>query len=333
MRNEKDFGDVPPREVLRQLFETMTTVKQTDERFRTLLSSGQISTTYYSPRGQESVSAAVSANLRRDDYCVTTYRGLHDHLAKGVGMRELWAEFLGKAAGTCKGKGGPMHITDPKSGLMVTTGIVGSGLPIANGLGLASKLRGTDQVTVANFGDGASNIGAFHEALNLAAVWDLPVVFVCQNNHYGEHTPYTWTSNAPRVSDRAGAYAMAGVTVDGNDPIATYNAAREAVARARAGEGPTLLEVLTYRFFGHIMSDDMEYMPKPEREAAMAADPVPRFRQWLIDDDHFREGDLAAIERQVEESIDDAVDYALNSPDPAPEELYTDVYSEVVLPA
>src|SRR5258708_7475922 len=166
------------------MFETMTKIKRCDERFRSMLTSGQIVITYYSPRGQEVIPSAFSALLRLDDYMVTTYRGLHDHIGKGVNLRELWAEFLGRREGTCKGKGGPMHITDPKSGLMVTTGVVGGGLPIANGFGLAAKLNGTDQVTVVNFGDGASNIGAFHEAMNLAAVWELPVVFVCQNNGY-----------------------------------------------------------------------------------------------------------------------------------------------------
>jgi pyruvate dehydrogenase E1 component alpha subunit len=255
---------------------------------------------------------------------------LHDQIAKGVDMRQLWAEYLGKATGTCKGKGGPMHVTDPSSGLMVTTGVVGSGLPIANGLALASKLNGSDRVTVVNFGDGASNIGSFHEALNLASVWKLPVVFVCQNNRYGEHTRYEWATSVGQVSDRAGGYAMPGVTVDGNDPIATYNAAKEAVARARAGEGPTLLEIMTYRFHGHIMGDNMSYMPAEEREAAMAADPVPRFRQWLIDQGHFSDADLITIENQIESVIDDAVEFATTSPGPSLEELYTDVYAEVV---
>jgi pyruvate dehydrogenase E1 component alpha subunit len=330
MAKNEGKAPAPDADALRKMFELMTTIKQTDERFRSLLSSGQILTTYYSPRGQEAIPAAFGALLRTDDYAVTTYRGLHDHLGKGVGMRELWAEFLGKATGTCKGKGGPMHITDPKSGLMVTTGIVGSGLPIANGLALAAKLQGTDQVTIVNFGDGASNIGAFHEALNMAAVWNLPVVFVCQNNRYGEHTRYEWATSAAHVSDRAAGYSMPGVTVDGNEPVAVYEVAKEAIARARAGEGPTLVEATTYRFFGHIVGDDMRYMPAEERAEAMAVDPVPRYRQWLLDEGHFAEEDLAAIEQAAEAAIDDAVEFALGSPAPGLEELYTDVYTEVV---
>jgi len=321
---------VPQTDVLKKMFETMTRIKRCDERFRTMLTSGQIVITYYSPRGQEVIPAAFSALLRPDDYVVTTYRGLHDHIAKGVALRELWAEFLGRREGTCKGKGGPMHITDPKSGLMVTTGVVGSGMPIANGFGLAAKLRDTDQVTVVSFGDGATNIGAFHEALNLAAVWELPVVFVCQNNGYAEHTPYADGTSAAKVSDRAFAYGIPGVTVDGNDPVEMYAAAHEAVERARTGGGPTLIEANTYRFFGHLMGDTMEYMPKDEREAAMDADPVPRFRSWLVEGGHLSEDELAAIEAACDAELDDAVEYALACTPPSPEELFDDVYAEAI---
>ena len=319
--------------MLRRMFELVTTITQTDERFRTLLSSGRVRSTYYSPKGQECISAAFGAVLRPDDYCVTMYRGLHDHLSKGVPMRELFAEFLGRATGTCKGKGGPMHVTHPASGLMVTTGVVGSGLPIANGLAWASKLKGTDQVTIVNFGDGASNIGAFHEALNLAAVWELPVVFVCQNNRYGEHTRYEWATSASQVSQRSTAYEIPGVTVDGNDPVATYWAANEAVERARAGEGPSLVEAMTYRFWGHIFGDNMRYMPPEERKAAMDADPTVRYRERLIRDGHFSEDELASIEADVAAAIEDALNFAMESPPPGPEELYTDVYCGEVVPA
>ena len=321
---------IPSTEVLTGMFETMTKIKRCDERFRTMIKAGQIVVTYYSPRGQEVIPAAFSQLLRRDDYVLTIYRGLHDHIGKGVSLRDLWAEFLGKRAGTCKGKGGPMHITDPASGLVVTTGIVGSGMPIANGFGLAAQLSGTDQVTVVNFGDGASNIGAFHEALNLAAVWKLPVIFTCQNNLYAEHTPYADGTSAEHVADRAKGYAIPGVTVDGNDPLAMYAAARDAVERARAGDGPTLLEAMTYRFHGHIVGDSMEYMPKEERDAAMEADPVPRFRSWLVEWGHATEDELTAIEAAIDAEIDDAVEYALACEPPAPEEIEDDVYAEAI---
>lgn len=317
--------------VHKQLYRTMSLIKQCDEKFRSLLSSGQIFIVYYSPRGQEAVSAGVGANLRPDDSVVTTYRGIHDQLAKGVGLRGLWAEYLGKATGLCKGKGGPMHITSPAEGLMVTTGIVGGGLPIANGLGLASQLSGTDAVTVVNFGDGASNIGAFHEALNLASVWKLPVVFVCQNNLYAEHTRFEDGTGGGSVAMRATGYGIPGERVDGNDPVAVYLAAREAVGRARAGEGPTLLECMTYRFHGHIVGDAMEYMPPEEREAAMAADPVVLYRARLVEEGHASEDELAAMDTEIQAEIDDAVEFAQSSPAPDPaHDLYTDVYGQEV---
>jgi pyruvate dehydrogenase E1 component alpha subunit len=320
--------DAPDRDTLLQMFEIQSRIKLCDERFRSMLMSGQIRLIYYSPRGQECISAGWGVHLRQSDYVVTIYRGLHDHLAKGVPLRELWAEFLGRATGTCKGKGGPMHVTHPESGLMVTTGIVGAGIPIANGFGLAAQLSGTDQVTVVNFGDGASNIGAFHEGMNLAAVWKLPVIFVCQNNLYGEHTPMSMSTGVEYISERAAAYGMPGVTVDGNDPIATWKVMGEAVQRARSGGGPTLVEARTYRFWGHLMGDAMEYMDKAERKAAMAADPVVLYRAWLIDNGHATEAALAEIEEQVTAAIDDAVEFALNSPQPHASELYTDVFSD-----
>lgn len=229
---------VPSAAVLQDLYRRMTLIKQNDERFRATIKVGKIVAPYYSPRGQEVIPSAVSVHLHDTDYICTIYRGVHDMLAKGVPMKELWAEIAGKVTGTCKGKGGPMHITHPASGVMVTTGIVGSSMPIANGLALAAQVRGEDRVAVAYFGDGASNIGAFHEALNMAAVWKLPVVFVCQNNRYGEHTKYEVSTSARRVSDRAAGYQMPGVTVDGNDPLAMYEAAGEAVQRARSGAAP-----------------------------------------------------------------------------------------------
>lgn len=311
------------------MYELQALIKQNDERFRSMLMAGQIALIYYSPRGQECVSAGYAVHLRPDDHLVATYRGLHDHLAKGVPLRELWAEFLGKSAGTCKGKGGPMHITHPASGVMVTTGIVGAGIPIANGLALAAQMDGTERVTVVSFGDGATNIGAFHEGLNLAAVWKLPVVFVCQNNQYGEHTPVRESTAVARISQRGMAYDMPAVTVNGNDPVDMWRAAGEAVARARSGGGPTLIEAVTYRFWGHLLGDAMEYMPADERQAAMEADPVPRYRQWLLDGGQASEDELAAIDGRIAADIDDAVRFALDAPQPDLSELTTDVFAEV----
>ena len=234
---EHDIDPAPERRTLLDMYRRMTLIKQNDERFRSVIKAGKIVAPYYSPRGQEVIPAAVSVNLTNADYICTIYRGIHDMIAKGVPLKLLWAEIAGKVTGTCKGKGGPMHVTHPESGVMVTTGIVGSSMPIANGLALAAQIRGEKRVTVAYFGDGASNIGAFHESLNMAAVWKLPVVFVCQNNGYGEHTRYELATSAAKISDRAMGYQMPGVTVDGNDPLAMYAVAREAIERARSRTG------------------------------------------------------------------------------------------------
>ncbi|MFJ8748996.1 thiamine pyrophosphate-dependent dehydrogenase E1 component subunit alpha [Streptomyces sp. NPDC102441] len=317
----------PDAKILLDLFTNATRIKLFDEKYLSLMKAGQIGGMYYSPRGQEFAAVSVAQHLRRDDYVVTIYRGLHDQIAKGVPMRELWAEYLGKAAGTCKGKGGPMHVTSPEHGLMVTTGVVGSGIPIANGLALSSQLRGTDQVAVTNFGDGATNIGAFHEALNLASVWKLPVVFVCQNNQFAEYTPLREGTSVERIADRAVAYGMPGETVDGNDPVAMWQAAGRAVERARRGEGPTLLEANTFRFNGHLIGDQQKYMPKELLRAAIEADPVPRFRARLIADGTATEAELAAIEEQAAEEVADAAAFALAAEYPDTAELTTDVYS------
>jgi pyruvate dehydrogenase E1 component alpha subunit len=318
----------PDAQTLIGIYRRMALLKANDERSRKVIMSGRLVMPYYSYRGQEVIPSAVSASLNDDDYIVTIYRGIHDMLAKGMPLKDLWAEIAGRVDGTCKGKGGPMHLTYPAKGIMVTTGIVGSSMPIANGLGWASQLSGDGRVTVASFGDGASNIGAFHESLNLAAVWKLPVVFVCQNNLYGEHTTYEKATSAKRIADRAASYDIPGVRVDGNDPVAMFNVARDAIERARAGEGPTLIEAMTFRFHGHVFGDADGYMDKAQKQAAVAADPVPAFRARLIADGIATESALADMESEIEAAIDEAVEFALTSPFPTLDELSRDVYGE-----
>lgn len=320
----------PDRATLVDIYRRVALLHANDERARRVIRSGKIAMVYYSYRGQEIIPAAMCAALRDDDKLCTIYRGIHDMLAKGFPLDILWAELAGRTTGSCKGKGGPMHLTYPQKGIMVTTGIVGSSMPIANGLGWGALLDGTDQVCVATFGDGASNIGAFHESLNLAAVWKLPVIFLCQNNRYAEHTTYEAATSARQIADRATAYAMPGIRVDGNDPVAMYAAAAEAVARARAGEGPTLIEAMTFRFMGHNFGDDDSYMAPEIKAAAVAADPVPRFRARLIADGLASEEELAAIEAAIESEIDAAVQFALDSPLPDPDELRRDVFAEEI---
>jgi acetoin:2,6-dichlorophenolindophenol oxidoreductase subunit alpha len=322
----------PDRQTLIDIYRRATLIKQNDERFRAAIKAGKLVMPYYSPRGQEIIPAAVSVNLNDRDYIVTIYRGIHDMLAKGVPLRLLWAELAGRATGTCKGKGGPMHITHPASGVMVTTGVVGSSMPIANGLALASQIRGEQRVTVAYFGDGASNIGAFHESLNMAAVWKLPVVFVCQNNGYAEHTKYAYGTSVPNIAVRAVSYQMPGITVDGNDPVAMYRAARDAIDRARGGGGPTLIEAKTFRFHGHVFGDADAYMDKGEKDAWMARDPVPLLRAWLIATRQATEEELTAMEAAIEREIGEALEFALSSPQPDLAELRMDVF-ETEVPA
>lgn len=318
----------PDREVLLDIYRRATLIKQNDERFRAAIRSGKLAMVYYSPRGQEIIPSALSVNLTDDDYIVTIYRGIHDMLAKGLPVKLLWAELGGRATGACKGKGGPMHITHPASGVMVTTGIVGASLPIANGLALASQIRRDNRVSIAYFGDGASNIGAFHEALNMASVWQLPVVFVCQNNHYGEHTKRALSTSVPNISVRSVSYQMPGVTVDGNDPLAMYQVAKEAITRARSGGGPTLIEANTFRFYGHVLGDNDGYMDKGEKAAAMLRDPVTLFRSWLLSTGVATDAQLSGMEQAIDKEIDEALEYTLTSPYPDESELRRDVFAE-----
>ncbi|MFI7670683.1 thiamine pyrophosphate-dependent dehydrogenase E1 component subunit alpha [Nocardia sp. NPDC049526] len=317
-------------ELLVEIYRIAERIHHTDERIRSLLMSGEIALSYYSPRGQEIVAAATAVSLRPTDYVVTTYRGLHDQIAKGVPLRLLLAEYFGKVTGSCKGKGGPMHVTHPESGVMLTTGVVGSGLPIANGLALAAQLRGEDRAVVANFGDGASNIGAFHEALNLASVWKLPVVFLCQNNGYAEHTTYANGTSCANVADRAAGYGMPGVTVNGDDPAEMFTAATRAVTAARAGEGPTLLEAKTFRFMGHFFGDDSSYIDEEIYARRLAADPVPGLRARLIDSGAADEARLAAIDADARREVEDAIEFARAGDYPDVDELGRDVYAQEV---
>jgi pyruvate dehydrogenase E1 component alpha subunit len=318
-------GTLAPQTLL-AIYKKALRIQLVDERIRRLLMSGGLVATYYSPRGQEILAAAMGVNLEPTDYIVTTYRGIHDQLAKGMPLRQLFAEYYGKATGTCKGKGGPMHITFPKLGIMVTTGVVGGGLPIANGLGLASQLKGDSRVTVVTFGDGASNIGSFHESLNMASLWKLPVIFLCQNNGYGECTRYDRATAVGNIAERAAGYQMRGITVNGNDPQAMYEASRDAVARARAGEGPTLIEAKTFRFMGHYFGDPGAYIPKEEYAAALARDPMPATLKAVLASGAASEADLESYAKEIHAEVEDALKFATDSPFPDIREIDIDIY-------
>ncbi len=320
----------PDADTQLDIYRRMLRIERNDEFTRAQIRQGRIHAPYYSARGQECIPAGISALLNDDDKICTIYRGIQDMVAKNMPLRPLWAEICGRVDGTCKGKGGPMHLTHPETGVMVTTGIVGSSMPIANGFGWAALLDGTKQVTVAYFGDGASNIGAFHEALNLASVWKLPVIFVCANNGFAEHTRFENGTGVDQISKRAIGYGMPGYTVDGNDPIDVYAHAHAAIERARAGEGPTLLECKTFRFMGHVFGDNDAYMTKEEKAEALEKDPLPLFRQKLIDDGIATEEQLEKMKADIEAEVKDAIDFAMNCEFPSDDELRRDVFAEEI---
>jgi acetoin:2,6-dichlorophenolindophenol oxidoreductase subunit alpha len=318
------------RDKLLDVYTRTMKVARFDEKMRSAIMSGKMATLYYTVRGQELVSAAMMAALNQDDYLVTTYRGQHDQIAKGVPLNLLIAEIAGRETGTCKGKGGSMHITHPATGVMVTTGVVGSGLPIANGLALASQNRKDGKVTVTCFGDGATNIGAFHEAMNMAQLYGLPVIFFCQNNRYGEHTAFADHTKVESIADRAKAYKMKAIHVDGNDVLAMSAAAQEAVEHARSGKGPVLLEAMCYRMMGHFFGADFSYMPKEHIEEMAREDPLPKLRQVMLDH-QFSEAELDTIVAGLDKEIEDAMTFAFDSPFPSARELQIDVYEEEIL--
>ncbi len=326
--NQASNAPQPDKEALVDIYRRMLRIERNDDAILSTIRRGRLQMPYYSARGQEVIPATISHFLNDEDQICTIYRGIQDMVAKDMPLKPLWAEIAGRVDGTCKGKGGPMHLTHPETGVMVTTGVVGSSMPIANGLAWAAKLDGSNRVVIAYFGDGASNIGAFHEALNLASLWKLPVLFVCPNNGYAEHTKFENGTSVDQISKRAIGYGMPGFTVDGNDPWDMYAHVATAVERARAGEGPTLLECKTFRFLGHVLGDDCKYMDEGELAAAQERDPLPIFRQKLIDGGMASEAQLDEMKEQIEAEIAEAREFGLASELPSTDELRRDVFEK-----
>jgi acetoin:2,6-dichlorophenolindophenol oxidoreductase subunit alpha len=312
----------------RNLYELMAVISATDRRASDEARSGSLKAAFYPVRGLEAVCGAIGLCLADRDYLVSTYRNLGDAIAKGVPLADIIAEYYGRVSGTSKGQGGPMHLVDAAHGLMATSGIVGGGIPIASGLGLAAQLDGDGQVVVATFGDGATSIGAFHEGLNLAALWNLPVLFVCQNNQWGEHTALRDYSPVATMAQRAEAFGMRSVTVDGFDAVQTLAAVERAVTDARTGSGPTLLEFVTYRLTPHVATADMSYVPDDELDAAMRRDPVPSFRAWLLDQHLVSASDLDGIDQRAATDVDHAFGTAATAAAPDPAGLFDDVFAD-----
>jgi pyruvate dehydrogenase E1 component alpha subunit len=277
--------------------------------------------------GQEAVAVGVCAALNVDDTITSTHRG-HGHIiAKGGDVKRMMAELYGKATGYNKGKGGSMHIADPSLGILGANGIVGAGIPIATGAGMSAKLLKTGQVAACFFGDGASNQGTFHEAINIASAFDLPVIYVCENNLYGVGTRQSQVRKVEDIADRGVAYGIPGLAVDGNDVIAVYEASTEAVARARAGQGPTLIECKTYRWRTHFEGEPDTYRPPEEVQAWLDREPIAAYRQRLIEGGALDEGKATRIEGDVIAELDAAVEYARQSPLPEPETALQDLWA------
>ncbi len=315
------------KEKLVEMFKKMLDIRHFEEKAFDLYGQNLVPGTLHLYAGQEAVAVGVCANLRKEDYVTSTHRG-HGHcIAKGAKIEQVMAEVLGKRTGYCKGKGGSMHIADFSVGMLGATAVVGAGIPIAAGAGLSIKLRGTNQVVACFFGEGAANQGTFHEGINMAAIWALPVVFVCENNLYAMGTRQSKVMLIENVADRAAAYGIPGETVDGNDVLAVYKAAFKAVSKARKDKIPTLIECKTYRHKGHSRFDPATYRPKEEVVQWLERDPVLRFRAKLLEMQVLTEKEAVQIEKDSVFAVEKAAEFALKSPLPAPEEALEDVYS------
>ncbi|MDI3528883.1 MAG: acetoin:2,6-dichlorophenolindophenol oxidoreductase subunit alpha [Thermoanaerobacter sp.] len=318
------------RDVLLDMYTRMVKIRKFEEKVAELFAQGKVLGFVHLYIGEEATAVGVCENLEDKDYITSTHRG-HGHLiAKGGDLKYMMAELYGKETGYCKGKGGSMHIADATKGILGANGIVGGGFPIAAGAALSAKMRGTDQVAVCFFGDGASNQSTFHEALNIASIWKLPVVFVCENNLYGISMRQDKHQAIEDVADRAIGYGIPGVTVDGNDVLAVYEVAKEAINRARSGAGPTLVECKTYRYRGHFEGDPTIYRSKEEVEEWLAKDPILRLSKHILDNDVATEKELKDIEARIVEEVEEAVRFAEESPYPKEEAAVEDVYTDIV---
>jgi pyruvate dehydrogenase E1 component alpha subunit len=304
----------------------MHEIRVFEEECHRMFAQGIVRGSTHLGQGQEAVAVGACRALRPSDTMSCTYRGHAAVLAKGAPLDAAFGEILGKGKGLCGGKGGSMHLTDMSVGAIGSFAIIGAHLPIALGVAHAAQYKGTDDVTLCFFGDGATNIGAFHEALNMASVWKLPAIFVCENNLYGEYSPIASTTPIERLSDRAAAYAMSGVTIDGNDVIVVHDAIAEAAARARAGEGPTLIEALTYRHKGHSRADPASYRPPGELERWLERDPIARLERRLHEAGVDQER-LDGVRDEAQRAVVDALERAKSWPDPAPETRLEHVFA------
>ncbi|URT70652.1 thiamine pyrophosphate-dependent dehydrogenase E1 component subunit alpha [Cytobacillus firmus] len=312
---------------LKDLYKEMWMIRYFDEKVDQFFAKGMIHGTTHLCVGQEASAAGSIAVIGRKDKIVSTHRG-HGHcISKEGDVNKMMAELFGRETGYCKGKGGSMHIADVEKGNLGANGIVGGGLPLAVGAALTSKMKKENYVVLCFFGDGASNEGSFHESVNLAAIWDLPVVFICENNQYGMSGPVKDMTRIENIADRAGAYGIPGKVVDGNDMIEIINTVNEAVENARDGAGPTLIEMKTYRWKGHSKSDAKKYRTREEEQEWRAKDGIKRFKETLINAEIFTEEEAKQLQDEAYQAIEEAVKFAENSPEPSMDSLLEDVYA------
>lgn len=315
------------RDALLKIYETMRMIRAFEDTVHDLFATGTVPGFVHLYAGEEAVASGVMAALEPEDYITSTHRG-HGHcIAKGVDVNEMLAEIYGCATGCCKGKGGSMHIADVSKGMLGANGVVGAGPPLAVGAALSAKTRGSGQIAACFFGDGASNQGTFHEALNMASIWDLPCVFVCENNVYAETTSTAYSMRVKDIADRAVSYNIPGVVVDGQDAMAVYAVAKQASDRARSGSGPTLIEAKTYRYYGHFEGDSLKYRPAEEVEHYRRRDPLVIFAELVAPAAGITSKDLEAIDQKAQERMDEAIAFVKSSPMPQPEDCLTDVHT------
>ncbi len=306
----------------------MLEIRLAEEKIQELFLANLIRGTTHLAIGQEAVAAGSTAALIPGDKVTCTYRGHHHALALGMTLRGMMGEMMGKATGACKGKGGSMHMTDATIGLLGANAIVGAQLPIALGAALTAQVKKTGNIAVTFFGEAASNIGAFHEALNMASIWKLPVLFICENNLYGEYSVWSKTTPIQNIADRAAAYNIPGVMVDGQDTEAVYQVVKTAADRARTGQGPSLIECKTYRYRGHSRTDTAPYRKPGELDEWLQRDPINILKERMIADGQLDEVEYEELRQAAETAVVDAIEWAKNEPFPALESLYADVYYE-----
>ena len=311
---------------LKSLYEKMLTIRRFEERVSGLYSAGEIPGFVHLYIGEEAIAVGACANLNADDFITSTHRG-HGHLiAKGGNLRMMMAELFGKKTGYCKGKGGSMHIADLDLGILGANGIVGGGIPIAVGAGYSAKLRETKQVCIAFFGDGAGNEGNFHESLNMASAWDLPVIFICENNKFGVSTRISRITNIDDLSERAKGYGIPGIRADGMDVLEMERITGEAVKSARIGKGPSLIVAETFRFHGHFEGESVTYWDEKELKGWLEKDPIKKLEKILIEEG-IKKDELEAIDSEIKKTLDDAVEFARQSDFPNPAEALDDLFS------